>query len=76
MSNVDSSQLERIFRNESGRCIATLVRIFGDVDIAEEAVQEAFMVATERWPANGSSAQPGRVDHDDGPQPGDRPTPT
>jgi len=41
--------LEIIFQQESGRAVATLVRLFGDIDIAEEAVQEAFTVATERW---------------------------
>ena len=40
-----------IFRAESGRSTATLVRLFGDIDIAEEAVQDAFAVALERWPA-------------------------
>ena len=59
MSRVDHAQLERIFRNESGRSIATLVRLFGDVDIAEEAVQEAFVTATERWPSSGLPPNPG-----------------
>ncbi len=59
MSSVDHAQLERIFRNESGRSIATLVRLFGDVDIAEEAVQEAFVTATERWPSSGLPPNPG-----------------
>jgi RNA polymerase sigma-70 factor (ECF subfamily) len=48
---VDATELERIFREESGRVVATLVRLFGDIDIAEEMVQEAFLVASERWPA-------------------------
>ena len=39
------AELEQIFREESGRAVATLVRLFGDIDIAEEAVQEAFVVA-------------------------------
>ena len=39
--------------------MATLVRLFGDIDIAEEAVQEAFVVASERWPATGLPPNPG-----------------
>ncbi|MEI2652577.1 MAG: hypothetical protein V9G12_10570 [Microthrixaceae bacterium] len=66
--------LERIFREERGRVTATLIRLFGDIDVAEEAVQEAFVVATQRWP-DGAAAEPGRLDPDDGPEPGDRPRP-
>ena len=44
---------------ESGRVVATLVRLFGDIDIAEEAVQEAFVVAAERWPETGVPPNPG-----------------
>jgi RNA polymerase sigma-70 factor (ECF subfamily) len=56
---VDAAQLERIFREESGRVVATLVRLFGDIDIAEEMVQEAFVVASERWPESGLPPNPG-----------------
>jgi RNA polymerase sigma-70 factor (ECF subfamily) len=59
VSSVDHAQLECIFRHEAGRSIATLVRLFGDVDIAEEAVQEAFVTATERWPSSGLPPNPG-----------------
>jgi RNA polymerase sigma-70 factor, ECF subfamily len=52
-------ELERTFRSESGRAIATLVRLFGDIDIAEEAVQEAFVAATERWATSGTPSNPG-----------------
>jgi len=48
-----------IFRAESGRSVATLVRLFGSIDIAEEAVQDAFAVALERWPAAGLPPKPG-----------------
>jgi len=48
-----------IFRAESGRSVATLVRLFGSIDIAEEAVQDAFAVALERWPADGLPPNPG-----------------
>jgi len=53
------ADLERVFRQESGRAIATLVRLFGDIDIAEEAVQEAFVVATQRWRSDGMPPNPG-----------------
>jgi len=53
------AELEAIFRRESGRAVATLVRLFGDIDIAEEAVQEAFVVATDRWPTSGLPPNPG-----------------
>ena len=52
------SAIERTFREDSGRAIATLIRLFGDVDVAEEAVQEAFVVATERWPEEGIPPSP------------------
>ncbi|HEY4409822.1 MAG TPA: RNA polymerase sigma factor [Acidimicrobiia bacterium] len=48
-----------IFRAESGRSTATLVRLFGSIDIAEEAVQDAFAIAVERWPAAGLPPNPG-----------------
>ncbi len=51
--------IEGHFRREYGRCVATLVRFFGDIDIAEEAVQEAFTVAVDRWPATGVPPNPG-----------------
>jgi RNA polymerase sigma-70 factor (ECF subfamily) len=56
---VDTATLERIFREESGRVVATLVRLFGDIDIAEEMVQDAFVVASERWPVEGLPPNPG-----------------
>jgi RNA polymerase sigma-70 factor, ECF subfamily len=43
------AEIERVFREEHGRAVAVLVRVFGDIDIAEEAVQDAFAVAIERW---------------------------
>ena len=48
-----------IFRAESGRSVATLVRLFGSIDIAEEAVQDAFAVAIERGPSAGLPPNPG-----------------
>jgi RNA polymerase sigma-70 factor (ECF subfamily) len=55
----EDAELARVFRNESGKAVATLVRLFGDIDIAEEAVQEAFAVASERWPTEGLPPNPG-----------------
>ena len=51
--------LERVFREESGKAVATLTRLFGDIDIAEEAVQEAFAIAATRWPVHGLPPNPG-----------------
>jgi RNA polymerase sigma-70 factor (ECF subfamily) len=55
----DSGAVDRAFREESGRAVATLIRILGDFDAAEEAVQEAFAVAVERWPRDGIPDNPG-----------------
>jgi RNA polymerase sigma-70 factor (ECF subfamily) len=51
--------VDRLFRHESGRAVATLIRAIGDFDLAEEAVQEAFAVALERWPRDGIPSNPG-----------------
>jgi RNA polymerase sigma-70 factor (ECF subfamily) len=51
--------LDQVFRESAGRAVATLVRVFGDISLAEDAVQEAFAVATERWPADGLPPNPG-----------------
>ncbi|MGH3756966.1 RNA polymerase sigma factor [Actinophytocola sp.] len=50
--------IARVFREEHGRAIASLVRVFGDVDVAEEAVQDAFAAAVQRWPDEGMPASP------------------
>jgi RNA polymerase sigma-70 factor (ECF subfamily) len=55
---VATSDIERIFRSEYGRAVAVLARRFGDIDIAEEAVQDAFAAALERWPAAGLPPSP------------------
>jgi RNA polymerase sigma-70 factor (ECF subfamily) len=55
---VDPAEIERVFREESGRAVASLVRVFGDIDVAEEAVQEAFEVAVRRWPESGLPPSP------------------
>ena len=58
MAATDASVVERTFRREYGRAVATLVRLLGDIDLAEEAVQEAFLVAVKRWPATGPPPNP------------------
>src|SRR5712691_7861919 len=50
--------IERVFREQYGRAVAVLVRYFGDIDLAEEAVQDAFAVALQRWPADGLPPSP------------------
>ncbi len=47
---MDEAEVGRIFHEESGRSVAALIRFFGDIDIAEDAVQEAFAVALRKWP--------------------------
>jgi RNA polymerase sigma-70 factor (ECF subfamily) len=51
--------VEAVFRREYGRCVATLIRFLGDIDAAEEAVQDAFTVAAARWPSDGEPPNPG-----------------
>jgi RNA polymerase sigma-70 factor (ECF subfamily) len=51
--------VEAVFREEWGRTLAILARILGDVDLAEDAVQEAFATALERWPREGAPDNPG-----------------
>ena len=55
----DSALLDEVFREEWGRVLATLVGQFGDFDLAEEATQEAFAVAAERWPRDGTPPNAG-----------------
>jgi RNA polymerase sigma-70 factor (ECF subfamily) len=52
VSPFDGAEIERVFRAEYGRAVAVLVRHFGDIDLAEEAVQDAFVVAMQRWAAD------------------------
>ena len=59
MPVADAAAVERAYRESSGRAVATLVRVFGDIDIAEDAVQEAFAVAAQRWPETGVPPNPG-----------------
>ena len=54
-----TAAVERVFREEYGRLIASLVRRFGDIDIAEEAAGKALLAALEKWPDSGGPANPG-----------------
>ncbi len=58
MPPLDTSEIERVFREQYGRAVAVLVRRFGDIDLAEEAVQDAFTVALRRWPVDGLPPSP------------------
>src|SRR5689334_25355165 len=51
--------LSEVFRREAGRCTATLIRVLGDIDLAEDAVAEAFAIAAERWATDGIPPNPG-----------------
>jgi RNA polymerase sigma-70 factor (ECF subfamily) len=55
---VAATEVERVFREEYGRAVAVLVRVFGDIDVAEEAVQDAFFAAVQRWPSSGLPPSP------------------
>lgn len=55
---VDAAEIGRVFRNESARAVATLVRHFRDIDVAEEAVQDAFEIALKRWAVDGLPPSP------------------
>ena len=58
MPGLAASEIEDVFRREYGRAVAVLVRVFGDIDVAEEAVQDAFTAAVERWPSTGLPPSP------------------
>ena len=58
MPAVTPAEIEDVFRAEHGRAVASLVRVFGDIDIAEDAVQDAFAAAVQRWPDRGLPPSP------------------
>ena len=58
MPALSASEIARVFREEYGRAVAVLVRVLGDIDAAEEAVQDAFTAAVERWPSTGLPPSP------------------
>jgi RNA polymerase sigma-70 factor (ECF subfamily) len=53
-----AAEIERIFRDEAGRALATLIRLVGDFDLAEDALQDAFAAALQRWPAADPPSNP------------------
>jgi RNA polymerase sigma-70 factor (ECF subfamily) len=53
MSPDVTSSLDALYRSDWGRIVATLIRLFGDFDAAEEAAQEAFAAAVHQWPESG-----------------------
>jgi RNA polymerase sigma-70 factor, ECF subfamily len=55
---VSEAEIARVFREEYGRAVAVLVRVFGDLDVAEDAVQDAFATALDRWPTDGLPPSP------------------
>jgi RNA polymerase sigma-70 factor (ECF subfamily) len=58
-ARLDGAEVARVFREESGRSLAALIGVFGDIDLAEDAVQEAFAVAVRKWPGDGVPPNPG-----------------
>jgi RNA polymerase sigma-70 factor, ECF subfamily len=58
MSDLTVEEIGRVFRQERGRAVAVLIRVFGGIDDAEEAVQDAFVIALERWPSAGLPPSP------------------
>ncbi|MBF6133206.1 RNA polymerase sigma factor [Nocardia otitidiscaviarum] len=57
-ATVDTATIEQVFAEHYGRAVASLIRVFGDADIAEDAVQDAFTTAMDRWPAEGLPPSP------------------
>jgi RNA polymerase sigma-70 factor (ECF subfamily) len=55
---LQQGEIERVFRAEYGRAVAVLVRVLGDIDLAEESVQDAFAEALRRWPSSGPPPSP------------------
>jgi RNA polymerase sigma-70 factor, ECF subfamily len=59
LASLDEAEVGRIFREESGQSVATLIRVLGDIDLAEDAVQDAFAIALRNWPREGLPPNPG-----------------
>jgi RNA polymerase sigma-70 factor (ECF subfamily) len=55
---MQAGDIERLFRDEAGRVLATLIRLVGDFDLAEDALQDSFKAALEQWPVTGIPANP------------------
>jgi RNA polymerase sigma-70 factor, ECF subfamily len=55
---ISAQSIEQIFRQEYGKAVAVLIRFCGSIDLAEEAVQDAFALALQRWPTTGLPPSP------------------
>src|SRR3978361_903614 len=55
---MNTAEIERIFRDEAGRALATLIRLVGDFDLAEDALQDAFAAALENWTGGEQPSNP------------------
>jgi RNA polymerase sigma-70 factor (ECF subfamily) len=58
VSELPTAEIDRVFREHYGRAVAVLTRLLGDLDAAEEAVQDAFLTAVARWPEDGVPPSP------------------
>jgi RNA polymerase sigma-70 factor (ECF subfamily) len=58
LTRLGNDEVEQVFREESGKARATLIRSLGDIDLAEEAVQDAFLIALQQWPEKGVPPSP------------------
>ena len=58
VSDGEAAGVERVFREVYGQAVATLIRVFGDITLAEDAVQDAFVVAADRWRGDGVPPNP------------------
>jgi RNA polymerase sigma-70 factor, ECF subfamily len=58
LPTLPAPEIERVFREQYGRAVSVLVGVFGDIDVAEEAVQDAFTAAVQRWPSTGPPPSP------------------
>src|SRR6187397_3661853 len=56
--DVVRERIEQLYRSDSRKVLATLIRLLGDFDLAEEAMQDAFRAAVEQWPRDGIPANP------------------
>lgn len=57
-AGIEQASIDEVFRRESGRVLATLIRFCGDFDLAEDSVQDTFLVAMQRWPVDGTPPNP------------------
>ncbi len=73
-SETGRESVAAVYRAESRRVLATLIRLLGNFDLAEEALHDAFMAALEQWPRDGAAREPPRLARLGGPLQGHRPS--